>query len=425
MLQQQFEKNQSQKSPQWLTQLRQNKFEFYKTQGLPTVHNEHWKYTNVKPIAKKEFKLGKLDEAFSPLQYTKDLDAINVFVVNGRFHSMSNSDVPGLTLKSLSSAIQEKLPAINKLNKQAETIEHGFATLNTAFINDGIYLHLAEKFIIEKPIHIFYINTDSESVQYHRNLFIAENCSEATIIEHYISENSNAYYSNSISEIYLETSAVINHIKLQQEEKSAYHIATTKVRQLADSVFNSYVLSLGGKLSRSDTEIALTEPGATCSQYGLYLGNERQHMDHHTYVGHEVPHCTSTQLYKGILDNSARAVFNGKVHVHPKAIKSDSTQMNKTLLLSDKAEIDTKPELEIYNDDVKCAHGATIGQLDDTQLFYLLSRGLDKNTAQSLLMYAFSCEVISSIKNKAVHEYLRNMILQKLPAGGAVKEVLK
>jgi len=425
MLQQQFEKNQSQKSPQWLAKLRQAKFDFYQTQGLPTVSDENWKYTNVKPIAKKEFRLGKPNEKFSPLRFTKDLEAVNVFVVNGHFHSMFNSDVEGLIIKSLRSAIQEKLPAIKKLNQQADKIKHGFATLNTAFINDGIYLHLTKKTVLEKPIHIFYINTDSESVQYHRNLFIAESCSEAVIIEHYLSDNSESYYSNSISEVYLEPSAVLNHIKIQQEAESAYHIATIKVQQSANTVFNNYTVSLGGKLSRSDIEIALTEQGASCGQYGLYLGHNRQHFDHHTYVGHEVPHCTSRQLYKGVLDNAARAVFNGKVYVYPNAVKSDSTQMNKNLLLSDKAEIDTKPELEIYNDDVLCSHGATVGQLDETQLFYLLSRGLDKSTAESLLIYAFSCEVISSIKNKALYEYLRNMILQKLPAGEAVKELLK
>lgn len=425
MLQQQFEKNQNQKVPQWLNQLRQEQFAFYQAQGLPTTHDENWKYTNIKPITKKEFSLGKLNVNFSPFSYTKDLTAINIFVVNGHFHSMFNTDVKGLTIKSLNIAIQEKNFFIKRLNQLAKTLQHGFATLNTAFINDGIYLHLDKNIHLDVPIHIFYINTDPESIQYIRNLFVIDPCAKATIIEHFLAEHNETYCTNSISEIFLDNAANLNHIKLQQETESAYHIGTTQVQQRRDSQFNSHVFSFGGKLSRSDTNIALIEEGSYCKQYGLYLGHARQHFDHHTYVGHEKPYCTSQQLYKGILAESARAVFNGKVYVHPHAVKTDSSQMNKNLLLSDKAEIDTKPELEIYNDDVKCSHGTTVGQLDESQIFYLLTRGIDRTTAKSLLMYAFCCELVNKIENKELNSFLINLVINQLPAGPTIKRLLQ
>lgn len=319
---------------------------------------------------------------------------------------------PNLTISNLATVLPEKIPQLNQL---AEQIPHGFAKLNTAFINDGLYLHLAKNCIFEKPIHIFYFNTQSESVQYLRNLIMVEAGASATIIEHYLAPTSSGYLTNTITEIYLDKAAQIQHIKLQNEATDAYHIGTTKVQQKADSQFESYVLSLGGKLSRSDTEVSLAETGCYCEQRGLTLGQERQHFDHHTLVDHLKPHCSSKQLYKGILDDAARAVFNGKIYVHPHAIKTDSSQMSKNLLLSNQAEIDAKPELEIYNDDVKCSHGATVGQLNLEQLFYLLTRGIDPITAKSILVFAFSYEIIAPLKNVKLRNYLTEMLLKKLP----------
>ncbi len=425
MLKLQFEKSQLVKRPKWIQELRHLSFQNFQAQGLPTVREESWKYTNVKPIDKKEFILAKAHDDFSPLKLKEALPAIHVFVVNGHFHSMFNTDIEGLNIKSLHSAMMEKAEGIQKLNKLAKNIDHGFAQLNSAFLHDGLYIHLEKNTQIQKPIHIYYVNTLSESAQYSRNLFLFDAFSEATVIEHFISEESEAYHSNHISEIHVASEAKISHIKLQQEADSAYHIGTTEVKQKKNSRFQSFVLSFGAKLSRSDTNIYLTEPGCECAQYGLYLGNQRQHFDHHTFVGHETPECCSRQLYKGILDESARAVFNGKVYVHEHAVKTDSQQMNKNLLLSDKAEVDTKPELEIYNDDVKCAHGATIGRLDDDQLFYLLSRGLKKSTAESLLRYAFSCEIIHFIKDKHLKAFLQNALLKKLPDSDEVRELIR
>lgn len=410
-------------APQWLMQLRQKSFNAYQQIGLPTLRDEKWKYTNIKILSKKEFNVPERNSQFSPAQFTTTLDAIKVFVVNGYFHSISgNETIAGLTIKSLAAVSKEK---ILKLDQLAAQLQHGFAKLNSAFINDGVYLHLEKNVTVTKPIHIFYVNTQTESMQYLRNLIIAETGAVATIVEHYQAADSAAYLTNTISEIYLEPAATLQHIKLQNEAHDAYHIGTTKVQQAADSHFTSYVISLGGKLSRSDTEVALTESGCYCDQRGLYLGQERQHFDHHTLVDHLKPHCNSRQLYKGILDDAARAVFNGKVYVHPHAIKTDSSQMTKNLLLSNQAEVDAKPELEIYNDDVKCSHGATVGQLNQDQLFYMLSRGLDKIAAKSLLMFAFSYEIIADIKNTALRDYLRSIILQKLPAGDTVKELLQ
>ncbi len=417
--------NNDPKSPQWLQQLRQENFNAYQKFGLPTLRDEAWKYTNIKILSKKAFNLTERNNQFSLNQVNKELDAVNVFIVNGYFHSMTNCDTAGLTIRSLATAIQDESPGFNKLNQLASQLKHGFAKLNTAFLNDGLYLHLAQNVSIQKPIHVFYINTQTESVQYLRNLIVAETGTSATIIEHYVSPTSSEYCTNTITEIYLDKTANIKHIKLQTEATDAYHIGTTKVQQDTDSHFESYVISLGGKLSRSDTEVLLAETGCYCEQRGLYLGQERQHFDHHTLVDHLTSHCTSKQLYKGILDDAARAVFNGKVYVHPHAIKTDSSQMTKNLLLSDKAEVDAKPELEIYNDDVKCSHGATVGQLNQDQLFYLLSRGLEQITAKSLLMFAFSYEIIATIKDSALRNYLRDIILQNLPAGNTVKELLK
>lgn len=424
MLQQQFEKSKNLKAPVWLHKLREDNFLQYQTLGLPTIHEETWKYTNVKPLTKKEFSLAESDPSFSTASIPKPLDTLSIFIVNGFFHSMFNT-LENLTIKSLAMASIEKHSAIKRLNQLAKSIPHGFAKLNTAFIHDGVFLEISENAIIEKPIHIFYINTQAESIQYHRNLIILKPCSKATIIEHYYSPHDSEYCTNTISEIFVESAAELTHIKVQNEALHAYHIGTTKVQQHKDSVLNSIVLSLGGKLSRSDTQIDLIDKGCHAEQTGLYIGRDRQHFDHHTEVLHQKPFCTSKQLYKGILDESARAVFNGKVHVFPNAIKTDSSQMNKNLLLSDKAEIDSKPELEIYNDDVKCSHGAAVGQLDETQLFYLLSRGFDKNAAKSLLMYAFIHEIIASIKHNDLRDYLQKVIIEKLPSPLSVEELLR
>jgi Fe-S cluster assembly protein SufD len=408
----------------WLKQKREDALSRFALMGFPTIHQETWKYTNVKNLEKKLFQ-------FTPEQKTViDSEQLRPFLlgddwpriifVDGFFKpelSKLTSLPAKITVASLAQVLkQDPLLVQNYLGYLSGEIQHSFAALNLALMADGAYIHMGKNSHVEQPIHLIFIATGSKETQAHtiRNLIIAEENSSACIIEHYIGLNNGSYFTNTISEIFSHNQTQLTHCKLQQESEQAFHIGSTHVKQSFDSHFDSFVFSFGGSLVRSDTNVELTEENTHSSLKGLFLTRNKQHMDFHTRIDHKQPRGMSREFYKGILTDQSRGVFNGKVIVHKDAQKTDADQHSKNLLLSRMAEIDTKPELEIYADDVKCCHGATVGQLDEDALFYLRARGIDQTMAESILVYAFASEIIGFMNVPLLQTYLQQLLTSLL-----------
>jgi len=407
-------------TPSWLTGLRQEAFRHFEDLGFPTTRQEEWRFTNVKRIAETAFTLAEIPaslshETISP--FVLDEDYLRLVFVDG--HYVGELSATGATrhdavVSSLSAALADH-PALIKdhLGQLASDDTASFAALNSAFIRDGAFVHVPRGVVVERPIHLLFISTDNSNptVSYPRNLIIAQRDTQATIIESYVGLNDGVYLTNAVTEVSVAENAIVDHCKLQQESGDGYHVATTQVRQQRASRFSSHYFSLGGQLVRNEVNVTLDDEGCECTLKGLYIAAGHQHMDNRTRIDHAKPHCNSHELYKGILDERAKGVFNGKIYVHPDAQKTDAKQSNQVLILSDDAVIDTKPQLEIYADDVKCTHGATVGQIDETALYYLRSRGISEDLARSLLVYAFANEIASALPLEAVREHVERFLL--------------
>ncbi|MAS83368.1 MAG: Fe-S cluster assembly protein SufD [Legionellales bacterium] len=421
------------KENDWFSKQRQSAFDIFQESGFPNTRVEDWKYTDVKPIAKNTFSNitesnvasdnNEIDEIL-----IKDLDCVNLVFINGTY-SEKYSDIKNISskivIKSMADALINDESLLKKhLTKHINQELNSFTALNTAFIQDGAYINISANTNIDKPINITYISRDSNHpfATHPRNLIVMGENSNATIIENYVGSGKVNYFTNSVTETVLLQGAVLKHYKIQQEGSSAFHIASLNTSQSKDSRFESHLVSIGGALVRNNINASLNEEGAEIIMNGLYMTEDVQHVDNHTRVDHLKPHTQSHQNYRGVLNGKSRGVFNGKVVVHPQAQKIEAYQNNANLLLSDDAEIDTKPELEIYADDVKCTHGATVGQLDDDMLFYLRSRAVDEKTARSLLTYAFADEVISEINIKEIQNKLERLIIGRLPDSSLIRE---
>jgi Fe-S cluster assembly protein SufD len=360
------------------------------------------------------------------------MKSITLDFVNGVYsEEHSNiSDVPaGVSIENMSTALAKDKDLLAKhLAQYADNNISPFTALNTAFIQHGTYINVPKNTVLEKPITVFYLAKDNGQengkafASHPRNLIVMGEHAEATLIESYIGLDDANYFTNAVTEVSLSASAILKHYKIQQESLNAYHIGNLNVMQDKDSRLQSNSVSLGGSLVRNDIHGQLAAEGAEIIMDGLYMTNGRQHVDNHTRVDHLKPHTHSSENYRGVLNGRSRAVFNGKVVVHPQAQKIEAYQNNANLLLSDDAEIDTKPELEIYADDVKCSHGATVGQLDENMLFYLRSRAIDEETARSLLTYAFADEVLSNISLAPVRNQLEYLIVGQLPEADLIRE---
>ena len=421
------------KENDWFSKQRQSAFDIFQESGFPNTRVEDWKYTDVKPIAKNTFSNitesnmasdnNEIDEIL-----IKGLDCINLVFINGAY-SEKYSDIKNISnkivIKSMADALINDESLLKKhLTKHINQELSSFTALNTAFIQDGAYINISANTNIDKPINITYISRDSNHpfATHPRNLIVMGENSNATVIENYVGSGKVNYFTNSVTETVLLQGAVLKHYKIQQEGSSAFHIASLNTSQSKDSRFESHLVSIGGALVRNNINASLNEEGAEIIMNGLYMTEDVQHVDNHTRVDHLKPHTQSHQNYRGVLNGKSRGVFNGKVVVHPQAQKIEAYQNNANLLLSDDAEIDTKPELEIYADDVKCTHGATVGQLDDDMLFYLRSRAVDEKTARSLLTYAFADEVISEINLKEIQNKLERLIIGRLPDSSLIRE---
>lgn len=416
----------------WLKTLRRNALDIFTDIGFPTPRNEDWKYTRVNPIEKRAFTLDQNREptSGSELSGALDLDGQQLTFVNGVLDS-SASEIdthPGVTLTSLSEAIQRDPDVLEPhLSRYANVAASGFSALNTAFLSEGAYLHLSPGTCLEKPIVLRFISEPGqpEMCVHPRILIVAAEGSRASIVEHYCGNDEAVYFNNPVTEISLGPSACLEHYKLQSEGRKSFHIATLQVAQAHGSKFVSHSISLGGQLVRNDINSELNDAEAVCELNGLYMAKGRQHVDYHTRIDHRKPAGTSRENYKGVLDGRGRGVFNGRVYVHPDAQKTDAEQYNNNLLLSRDAEIDTKPQLEIFADDVKCAHGATVGQLDEDMIFYLRARGIPESAARGLLTYGFASDVLQQMSLATVRDALEQRLVDWLPNGEQVKEMVR
>ena len=418
--------------------IRQNAMDHFKALDFPTTRHEDWKYTNLKPVLSSPFEFF-VENKSHDIDRTKiesltfgQSDWIRLVFFNGFFlEKFSNTlKLPsGFKLKRLSQAVQEEPKLVEEhFARSVRFDQDPFQALNTALFQDGAFIYIPEGKFIEKPIQLIFITSSSGTnvLSQPRNLVIAGAQSQSTLIESYVSlsNDADAYLTNGITEIVMNEGAVLDHYKIQNESPQAFHIFTTLARLGRSSNFSSFSLAMGALLSRYNLQVIFDAEGGETSLNGLYVMKDNQHVDHQTVVDHLKPHCTSHQLYKGILDHRSTAVFNGRVFVRKDAQQTDAHQVNKNLLLSEKALVNTKPQLEIFNNDVKCTHGAAIGQLDEEALFYLKSRGVGQEVARDLLVYGFASEVINRIKVEPVRQELDKVFYSKFEKKVSIQEVI-
>ena len=407
----------------WLELVRGSAMDRFEQLGFPSVHDEEWKYTNLASLAKESFvpaiSGGEIAVAdVSRFAYRETADA-HLVVVNGflREDLSVTTGLESVVATDLFSAAADA--RYNKLVRKylaryAGYHNNGLTALNTAFLQSGVFLLIPKDVKLETPLQITFVADAENSASFPRLLVVAEENSSATVIESFVSNGEPRYFTNAIAEIVLREGAQLEHYRLQRESKNAFHVSTTSAELGRASRYETTAINLGAQLSRHDISVVLDHEGAETSVDGLYMVSADQHTDTHSVIDHKQAHCNSHQLYKGILDGNARAVFNGKVFVREGAQKTDALQTNKNLLLSDKARVDTKPQLEIYADDVKCAHGAAVGQIDPEELFYLETRGIGPELGRNLLTYGFAEEVIGKIKVDSIRSQLDEIVLRQL-----------
>jgi Fe-S cluster assembly protein SufD len=424
-----LQKEHDSRQPDWLTLVRKAALDRFVELGFPTLDDEEWKYTNVAPIAKTPFRLGteskvpglKVDQ----LQRITfgEMECSYLVFLNGRFTPELSRIRPlpeGVRVGSLAQALKEEPGRVEPhLARHAAFETQAFVSLNTAFLQDGAFIHLPRRKVMEEPVHLIFVTAPNGAplVSHPRNLIVAEEGSQAAVVESYVSLGDSPYFTNAVTEVVASAGAVVDLCKLQRESDQAYHVSTLQSHLSRSARFASHSISLGGALVRNDLNMVLEGEGIECVLNGLYLAQGTQHIDNHTFIDHAQPHCASREFYKGVLSGRSHGVFNGKILVRKDAQKTDAKQTNKNLLLSEEALVDTKPQLEIYADDVRCTHGATIGQLDEEALFYLRSRGVGHEDARSLLIHAFATDLISRIPVKPVRTGLECLLMTRLPVG--------
>jgi Fe-S cluster assembly protein SufD len=392
--------------PRWLDDLRSRGAARFTALGIPTVRDEEWRFTNVSPLNAIDFvaaeQISGTATRLADFSYTDT--ALRIVIVNGRFDttlSRTKGLAPGVHVGSLATALKDHADVVQRYFGQlADFTNRSFAALNTAFVQDGAFVHLPDGAVIDAPIHIVFVSGadgGSRGMAHPRTLVVAGANSQAQIVETYIGSNGETYFTNAVSEIFVGENAGVDHYKVQQESLDAFHIASLHVHTSRSSRFSSHSFALGGKLVRNDVVAILDGEGGDCTLNGLYLSDKDRLIDNHTTIDHAKPHCGSHEVYKGILGGTSRAIFNGKIIVRQDAQKTDAKQTNRALLLTDGATINTKPQLEIFADDVKCTHGAAIGQLDDEAIFYLRARGLTYAEARDMLIHAFAGQVLDSV----------------------------
>jgi Fe-S cluster assembly protein SufD len=407
----------------WLQSLRQDAFARFAETGFPTTHDEDWRFTNVAAVANTPFELagsesikkGQL-EPFGASQF-----ACCMVFVNGLFSQELSSEATlpnGVTVGSLAEQLRNDPASVEQdLGRYLNIERDAFAALNTAFIEDGVYIHVPRGVVVEAPIYVLYVTVpgSTPTMNHPRNLIVAHENSQVTVVEDYVSLGEGTTFSNAATELVAGDNANVSHYMIVREGEQAYNFSTLRIQQGRSANVATHSLLLSGALVRNNVHPVLAGEGSECLINGLFMANGRQHMDNYMLVEHASPHCDSRQFYNGILNGQSHGVFHGRIIVHKDAQKTDAKQTNRNLLLSDDAQIDTKPQLEIYADDVKCTHGATIGRFDDNALFYLRSRGLAEAAARHVLLLAFANECLDRMNSPQVRDHLEKLVVAGLP----------
>jgi Fe-S cluster assembly protein SufD len=403
----------------WLRDLREGAFARFCDVGFPTTHDEDWRFTNVSAISRSTFELAS-DESISDAQvapFRIANSACQLVFVNGHFSprlSKVSNAAAGVTVSTIAGQIARDPSVLEAhLGRYLNIQRDSFSALNTAFFEDGAFVHIRRGTVLHNPICLLFISTanDKPQMSHPRNLIVAENETQATVVEDYVSLGGETpAFCNTATELFAGDNAVVSHYMIEREHQQAFNISTLRLQQGRSANVSSHSLLLGGGLVRNNVHPVLAGEGSECLINGLFIGNGQQHLDNYMLVEHASPHCASRQFYNGILDDKAHGVFHGRIIVHKDAQKTDAKQTNRNLLLSDDARIDTKPQLEIYADDVKCTHGATIGQIEENALFYLRSRGIDEISARKLLLLAFAGECLERMAANPARDHVERLI---------------
>jgi Fe-S cluster assembly protein SufD len=414
------------KQPSWLFTARKAAIARFSELGFPTTRDEDWRFTNVSPIASLPFRpvvgysrSGLDAEAIGRFPFAK-LKAIRLVFINGHFAREFSNTPPwedGIKIGSLAQALESNSALVEKhLARRAHDADNAFTALNTAFFQDGAFIYVPPNMTIAEPVHLHFISSSTEAgaASHPRNLIIADTGSRLTVIETFASAANVASFTNAVDEVIVGENAAVEICKFQDESSQAFHVAALHAHLGRNCNFIAHSIALGARLSRNNIRTALDAEGVECILNGLYLTKDEQLADHHMIVDHAKPHCNSHEYYNGILDGKSKGVFHGRILVRPDAQKTDAKQTNKNLLLSEEATIDTKPQLEIYADDVKCTHGATVGQLNDESIFYLRARGIGEETARHMLIHAFAGEIIDRVRHAPVREELDRIVWDRL-----------
>jgi Fe-S cluster assembly protein SufD len=391
--------------------------------GLPTVREEEWRFTSIAPVAKTRFRLaGDAPKELTPgdvsLAGVPGLDSVELVLINGRFapELSSLAGLPrGVIVSSLAEALASDNPLVARhLGKLAGFNTSAMVALNTAFIADGAFIHVPRGVVVKQPIEILNVarpGADAAAI-YPRNLVVADEGAQVTLVENYEGVPGSVYLTNAVTEVCVGENAMVDYYRVQRESDQAYHFGALQVRQERASSFSSHAITFGAAISRNDLGLELAGEGAVGTLNGLYMVGGQQLADTHTRIDHAMPNCESHELYKGILTDKARGVFNGRILVRQDAQKTNAKQTNKNLLLSPTALVNTNPQLEIYADDVKCTHGATIGQMDEQSVFYLRSRGINEADARCLLTFAFANDIVRRIRIPELRSMLEDIVLK-------------
>jgi Fe-S cluster assembly protein SufD len=418
--------------PTWLVNRRRQALDRLAKLGLPTTRHEDWRFTNLRGLAGAQFGVAPQPDvdavrrALAGLPLA-DLGCARAVIVDGQFVAeLSDVEVDDVHVMSLAQAVVDMPELVEThLGARAGIESDAFNALNTALARDGVVVHAPRGVVGERPIHILSVTTGDAPVATHgRYLIVADENSQVTVVETHVTVASGAYLTNPVTEIVAAANANVDHYRVQAESADGHHVGSVHTWGGRDSVTSTHTLSVGDGLTRSDAIVTLGGTNAEAHLNGLYLVGEGGHVDNHTTLVHACENGSSREVYKGVLDDDARAVFHGRIVVEKDAQETDSYQTNNNLLLSDKSRVNTKPQLEIYADQVKCSHGATIGQMDDDSVFYLRSRGIDRKAAEGMLIYAFASEVLDGIKVDALREQLADRLFEWLPEGDVVRDAL-
>ncbi|HUG43910.1 MAG TPA: Fe-S cluster assembly protein SufD [Acidobacteriota bacterium] len=430
--------NRSQPSPQeplWLQKMRRDGIRTFQEIGFPSTRDEAWKYTDISPIAQTEWNIPQAadarltEEGLARIQFS-NLSAARWTFVNGVFMERlsSRGALPEAVRVSTLAQAQKECPELleRHLARYASREEPVFHALNLAFLQDAALIHVPPGLIVEEPIQLIFCNVPGgrPHMTSPRVLIVAEENSQVSVLETHLTTGSGVYFTNTVTEVFAGDNSVVDHYKVQRESDEAFHMGTVHLHQQRNANVRTNTVSLSGAIIRNETNTILDGEGGWGELNGLFLISKDHHVDNFTRLEHRKPHCDSREVYKGVLEDQAKGIFRGRIVVAKGAQKTDSKQTNNNLLLSNEALIHTKPQLEIYADDVKCTHGATIGQLDRDALFYLRARGIDEKAARSILIYAFASEMVNKVRIDALRKELDDYLFEWLPRGELVREAV-